>query len=40
MVFVMAFLTLPALRRGRLTRAQGVVLLIIYAAFCLFQFFF
>lgn len=38
MLFVMAFLTLPALVRGRLSRIQGVVLLAVYAAFCLIQF--
>ena len=38
MLFVMAFLTLPALKRGKLTRFQGVTLLLIYAAFCVFQF--
>lgn len=38
MLFVMAFLTFPALKRGRLSRVQGVVLLCIYAAFCVFQF--
>lgn len=38
MFCVMALLTLPALARGKLYRAQGIVLLIIYAAFCLFQF--
>ncbi len=39
MFAVMALLTLPALRRGRLYRWQGILLLSIYAAFCLFQFF-
>ena len=39
MLAVMALLTLPALRRGRLYRWQGILLLAIYAAFCLFQFF-
>ncbi len=38
MLFVMAFMTLPALKRGRLTRAQGIVLLCVYAGFCVFQF--
>ena len=38
MLFVMAFLTLPALKRGKLSRFQGVTLLCIYAAFCIFQF--
>ena len=39
MFAVMALHTLPALRRGRLYRWQGILLLAIYAAFCLFQFF-
>lgn len=39
MVLVMAFLTLPALVRGKLSRWQGVTLLAVYAVFCLFQFF-
>lgn len=38
MLFVMMFLTLPALKSEKLTRTQGIVLLIIYAAFCIFQF--
>lgn len=38
MLFVMAFLTIPALVRGKLSRIQGIVLLIVYAAFCVFQF--
>ena len=38
MLFVMVFMTLPALKRGRLTRTQGIVLLCVYAAFCVFQF--
>lgn len=38
MLFVMAFMTIPALIRGKLSRAQGVTLLIVYAAFCAFQF--
>ena len=38
MLFVMAFMTLPPLVRGKLSRFQGVALLCIYAAFCLFQF--
>ena len=38
MLFVMAFLTLPALTFKKLTRAQGIVLLAVYAAFCIFQF--
>ncbi len=39
MLFVMGFLTIPALARGKLSRAQGVLLLAVYAAFCGFQFF-
>lgn len=38
MLLVMALLTLPALRRGRLSRVQGVALLLIYGAFCAVQF--
>ena len=35
---VMLILTLPALIRGKLYRFQGIVLLVLYAAFCAFQF--
>ena len=38
MFFVMTFLTVPALIRGKLSRVQGIVLLAVYAAFCIFQF--
>ncbi|MBR5490839.1 MAG: calcium/sodium antiporter [Oscillospiraceae bacterium] len=38
MLLVMAFMTLPALIRGKLSRAQGIILLCIYAAYCVFQF--
>ena len=38
MLFVMAFMTLPALVRGKLSRAQGIILLCVYAAYCVFQF--
>ena len=38
MLFVMAFLTLPALKNKKLSRYQGIVLLILYAAFCAIQF--
>ncbi len=38
MLFVMAFLTLPALIKGKLYRWQGIVLLCVYAAFCVLQF--
>ena len=40
MLFVMLFLTLPALIKGKLYRWQGVTLLILYAAFCVYQFVF
>jgi len=39
MFFVMAFLTLPAIKRGKLERWQGVTLLCVYAAYIGFQFF-
>ena len=39
MLFVMAFLTLPAIKRGKLERWQGVTLLCVYTAFVAFQFF-
>ena len=38
MLFVMAFLTIPALLRKKLSRGLGIVLLCIYAAFCILQF--
>lgn len=38
MMFVMALLTVPAIIKGKLYRWQGIVLLVIYAAFCIFQF--
>ncbi len=38
MLAVMAIMTLPALKRGKLSRAQGIALLCIYAAFCAIQF--
>ena len=38
MVIVMLILTVPALAKGKLYRAQGIVLLVIYAAFCVYQF--
>ena len=38
MLSVMAILTLPALARKKLSRAQGILLLCIYAAFCVIQF--
>ena len=38
MLFVMGLLTVPALIRGKLSRIQGVILLALYAGFCIFQF--
>ncbi len=38
MFLVMALLPRPALRRGKLSRVQGLVLLAVYAAFCAAQF--
>ncbi len=38
MLLVMMILTLPPLRKGKLSRAQGILLLAIYAAFCVVQF--
>ena len=38
MLAVMMIMTLPALKRGKLSRAQGIILLCIYAAFCAIQF--
>ncbi len=38
MFLVMAFMTVPAIIRGKLSRVQGIVLLAVYAAFCIFQF--
>lgn len=38
MLAVMLLLTVPALAKKKLCRWQGIVLLVIYAAFCLFQF--
>lgn len=38
MLFVMAFLTLPAITKKKLFRWQGISLLLIYAAFCAIQF--
>lgn len=40
MFAVMLILTVPALLKGKLYRSQGVLLLIIYTAFCIFQFVF
>jgi len=38
MFAVMLLLTVPALIRGKLSRAQGILLLVIYGAFCVIQF--
>ena len=38
MLLVMSILTIPTLLRGKLTRAQGILLLLIYAVFCGIQF--
>ena len=38
MMLVMLLLTVPALKKGRLFRWQGILLLGIYAAFCVIQF--
>lgn len=38
MLFVMTFMTVPALIRGKLSRIQGILLLTVYAAFCIIQF--
>ncbi len=38
MLFVMLFMAIPALVRQKLSRVQGIVLLAVYAAFCVFQF--
>ncbi|MBR5741929.1 MAG: calcium/sodium antiporter [Firmicutes bacterium] len=39
MFAVMLILSIPSLRKGKITRAQGIALLAIYAAFVTFQFF-
>ena len=38
MFLVMAVLTLPALKKGKLSRVQGILLLALYTGFCVFQF--
>ena len=38
MFTVMLLMTVPALIRGRLSRIQGIVLLLMYAGFCTIQF--
>jgi cation:H+ antiporter len=39
MLLVMAFVTIPALIRGKLSRFQGIALLVVYVAYVTFQFF-
>ena len=38
MIIVMLIVTIPALIKGKLTREQGVILLVLYASFLVFQF--
>ncbi|MBQ9756997.1 MAG: calcium/sodium antiporter [Clostridia bacterium] len=38
MFLVMSLMVFPALMRGKLSRIQGIILLLIYAVFCAFQF--
>ena len=38
MLLVMLIMTVPALAKGRMNRAQGIILLAIYVAFCVIQF--
>lgn len=38
MLFVMSFMVLPALVRQKLSRVQGILLLVVYAGYCVFQF--
>ena len=38
MVIVMLILCVPTMRKKRVTRTQGIVLLALYAAFCVYQF--
>ena len=38
MMLVMVLLTIPSLIRGKLSRWQGIVLLLVYAGFCALQF--
>ena len=38
MILAMAILIIPSLIRGKLSRFQGVILILIYSAFCLWQF--
>lgn len=38
MIIVMLIVTIPALIKGKLSRAQGILLLVLYASFLVFQF--
>ena len=38
MLAVMLIMTVPALVKGKMNRAQGIILLAIYAVFCAIQF--
>ena len=38
MILVSCILIIPALIRGKMARIQGILMLAIYAAFCIFQF--
>ena len=38
MLFVMALLTIPALVKGKLYKSQGIILLLLYASYMVFQF--
>ncbi len=38
MFAVMAFMTIPSIIRGKLSRIQGIILLVVYIAFIVFQF--
>ena len=38
MLSVMAILTIPTLIRGKLSRLQGIILILIYSSFCFWQF--
>jgi len=38
MIIIMLILTVPALKNGRQYRSQGIIMLLIYAAFCIIQF--
>jgi len=38
MMFVMLLVTIPAMLKGKVFRLQGIILLLVYAAFCTYQF--